>query len=367
MKKNYKNRKIMKKSKLIVLSLLTIPIFSLVSCHKTTHYPHVVKWQELSEADSPWTRFRQLAETNTATALKQTLTNDQLFDYKWHLDDIVAFQNPEAPFIIDNINWSVSAYLVIKGANANDPRPVYFIINYLNNVYNKHNWNSSSYIKKYNDNWTEFKAITQKLYPAQILTEARKHNKATSWADSDKATWDIYGSNGASDPYKGMQGNIKFDETHHSVSGVISIDGFKNGDAKPIAIEMTKQFNQKYQSSDWTFNDISQMQSRASFQAACQYAITNQYSNHFLKHHSFIKSTLIKSHQADPNRPFTIDKNLTASYSKWKNAWLVATYVDFFDIGTGTARSVPIHNLLMLTTKNGPIGPAYQDNGWEFD
>ncbi len=128
--------------------------------------------------------------------------------------------------------------------------------------------------------WTVFegKALSETannlIYELKPWTDDNINNKGLKWTygvrkqqvwnfnDQNKAEWDIYGGDGANDPYKGMGGKPIIDQKAKTVTVIISKQG-KNGayDSDPIKAVIKYQLDTKYDISNWKFSKVEQQQS----------------------------------------------------------------------------------------------------------
>ncbi len=193
-----------------------------------------------------------------------------------------------------------------------------------NNDYKVSNWACTKQPKPTpSKQWNIFKTAAITVTAAKLLTQAKTINdyKKFHWiGDTTQQTWqtgqmaefDVYGGNGGSDTYLGMNGKPLISEINHTITAIISIsDGNKRGkyDADPIQAVITDQ-GSSYQLSDWVFSQTNQLQSQQ------KYLVLFAQSIGTLPNYGVIKITdpawKVWTHFADNNFISNDDPNHTA-------------------------------------------------------
>ncbi len=225
-----------------------------------------------------WTEFLSSAQKESApNLLSQIKSADLVTKYHWKANDKAVFSATGTPKQKDQ-NQEVVASIVIQGAPTNWNYPINFDIKYHNDDYKISNWSISQ--TPYSQSWITFKTDALKESPTSLLAIAKLNRKnwdslkwlgsdgtnsspvQNHWTDSETAQWDVYGGNGGDDPYKGMAGTIVANDSDHSISAIFSIVG-KSGlwDANPIKAIISDSAHIPYNTSNWDFSAITQLQS----------------------------------------------------------------------------------------------------------
>ncbi len=221
-----------------------------------------------------WGSFKAKALAETAKNLKNSVAD--LNSYNWNSGDIAVFQTNNKPKQVNDTH-KISAIIVIEGRNADLAYPIYFNITYQNKAYDIKYWTNAQL-----KDWTEFKIAALSVSPRELLNEAKalktNWNKYrwignSAWQNSDVPEFDVYGGNGGSDTYKGMNGSLIADENAKTINGIISIKGHEGvWNADPIKASISFHAD-AYNIKNWTFDQEVQLQSKTKYLALTQQVI----------------------------------------------------------------------------------------------
>ena len=254
-------------STLVGLSVIGSGI-SIVGCGKS----------KAPEIDT-WSQFEAKALKVSATDLAHSITN--ISNFSWKTTDIAVFSSGGAPQQKGQLE-EINATIVILDQPSYQNYPINLDIKYEHINYNISNWKASQSADIVN--WEQFTAAAFKVSPADLLKQAKLSSGWNSfkwigddgahgqpvqnkWTAAETANFDTFGSTGASDPYKGMAGQVRAININRKIEAIISIKG-KDGnyDANPIKASL-KYDSQKptYNIDNWTFSQAEQYQSKLKY------------------------------------------------------------------------------------------------------
>ncbi len=349
----------MKKNIYLKLLKLASPILIVASMTTVVSCGH-----KNSSGGNGWNTFKALALKETAKNLKTQISD--VTNFYWTTSDVAIFSGNGHPKVT-KYDQEVIATIVIQDQASADSYPINFKIDYTaGSPYVVSDW-SYSQASEIND-YDHFKASATAETGTTLLAKAKLAQNWASlkwygtnvWKASDQAEFDVFGGNGGDDTYKGMAGNVTFDDDAQSATAIISVKG-KEGIYGAMPIKATITYNSKisYNANSWVFSQITQLQSQKKYVAVMNVQNNTVYSKMTDSTHvqDSVWTNFLNNNWLDEKHTQTIDSNWKKSKGFQTGDWVKnsASYIpgDVLPNNSGFKAKI----IFAVRTENGdPVG-----------